>query len=73
LHRDLGKACHGPTAAGVDQRHYPFLASHLEVHDAAVATVQTVLPLPWKEARSKAINAVACTNKYHSCGRMRST
>jgi hypothetical protein len=41
-------------------------ASHLEVHEAAVAAVQSVLPLPWKEASAEAVNAVAYATKHHS-------
>jgi hypothetical protein len=41
-------------------------ASHLEAHEAAVAAVQSVLPLPWKEASAEAVNAVAYATRYHS-------
>jgi hypothetical protein len=34
-------------------------ASDQEAHEAVVAAVQSVLPLPWKEASAKAVNAVA--------------
>src|SRR5215475_11581437 len=36
-----------------------------EAHEAAVAAVQTVLPLPWQEASIEAANAVACATRYH--------
>jgi hypothetical protein len=41
-------------------------ASDQEAHEAAVAAVQSVLPLPWKEASAEAVNAVAYATKYHS-------
>jgi len=41
-------------------------ASDQEAHEAAVAAVQSVLPLPWKEASTEAVNAVAYATKYHS-------
>jgi hypothetical protein len=41
-------------------------AGHLDAHEAAVAAVQSVLPLPWKEASAEAVNAVAYATKYHS-------
>ena len=41
-------------------------ASDQAAHEAAVAAVQSVLPLPWKEASAEAVNAVAYTTKYHS-------
>jgi len=34
-------------------------ASDQEAHEAAVAAVQRVLPLPWREASAEAVNAVA--------------
>jgi len=40
-------------------------ASDQEAHEAAVAAVQTVLPLPWKEASAEAVNAVAYATRYH--------
>jgi hypothetical protein len=39
-------------------------ASEQEAHEAAVAAVQTVLPLPL-EARAGAVNAVAYATRYH--------
>jgi hypothetical protein len=41
-------------------------ASDQKAHEAAVAAVQSVLPLPWKEASAEAVNAVAYATKYHS-------
>jgi hypothetical protein len=41
-------------------------ASDHEAHEAAVAAVQALLPLPWKEASAEAVSAVAYTTKYHS-------
>jgi hypothetical protein len=41
-------------------------ASDQEAHEAAVAAVQEVLPLPRKEASAEAVNAVAYATKYHS-------
>jgi hypothetical protein len=41
-------------------------AGHQEAHEAAVAAVQTVLPLPWKEASAEAVNAIAYATKFHS-------
>jgi hypothetical protein len=40
--------------------------SNQEAHEAAVAAVQSVLPLPWKEASAEAVNVVAYATKYHS-------
>jgi hypothetical protein len=40
--------------------------SDQEAQEAAVAAVQSVLPLPWKEASTEAVNAVAYATKYHS-------
>jgi hypothetical protein len=40
-------------------------ASDQKAHEAAVAAVQTVLPLPWKEASVEAANAVAYATRYH--------
>jgi hypothetical protein len=34
-----------------------------EAHEAAVAAVQLVLSLPWKEASAEAVNAVAYATK----------
>ena len=41
-------------------------ASDHEAHEAAIAAVQSVLPLPWKEASAEAVKAVAYATKYHS-------
>src|SRR5262245_54265948 len=41
-------------------------ASHFEALDAAVAAVQAVLPLPWKEASAEAVNAIVYATKHHS-------
>ena len=41
-------------------------ASDQEAHEAAVAAVQTVMPLPWKEASAEVVNAVAYATRYHS-------
>jgi hypothetical protein len=41
-------------------------ATDQEAHEAAVATVLTVLPLPWKEASVEAVNAIAYATRYHS-------
>jgi hypothetical protein len=41
-------------------------ASHQDAHEAAVAAVRSVLPLPWEEASAEAVNAVAYATKYHS-------
>jgi hypothetical protein len=41
-------------------------SSDQEAHEAAVAAVQSVLPLPWKEASAEAVNAVAYATKHHS-------
>jgi hypothetical protein len=44
-------------------------ASDQEAHEAAVAAVQSVLPLPWKEASAEAVNAVAYARpSIHSDG-----
>jgi hypothetical protein len=40
-------------------------ASDQEAHEAAVAAVQTVLPLSWKEAGVEAVNAIAFATNYH--------
>jgi hypothetical protein len=40
-------------------------ADEHEAHDAAVAAVQTVLPLAWKEASVEAANAIAYATRYH--------
>ena len=41
-------------------------ASDQEAHEAAVAAVQTVLPLlSWKEASVEAVNAVAYATREH--------
>jgi len=42
--------------------------SHQEAREVAVAAVQTVLSLPWKETSVEAVNAVAHTTHYHSNG-----
>jgi len=42
------------------------MLSDREGHEAAVAAVQSVLPLTWKEASADAVNAVAYVTKYHS-------
>ena len=39
-------------------------ATDQEAHDAAVAAVQTLLPLPWTSA--EAVNANAYATRYHS-------
>ena len=41
-------------------------ASHQAAHEAAVAAVQEVLPMPWTEASVEAVNAVAYATRYHS-------
>jgi hypothetical protein len=41
-------------------------ATDQEAHEAAVAAVQSVLPLPWKEASAEAVNAIAYATRYHS-------
>jgi hypothetical protein len=41
-------------------------ASDQEAHLAAVAAVQTVLPLSRKEASVEAVNAIAYATKYYS-------
>jgi hypothetical protein len=41
-------------------------ATDHEAHEAAVAAVQTVLSLPWKEASAEAVNAIAYATRYHS-------
>jgi hypothetical protein len=41
-------------------------ASDHEAHLAAVAAVQEVLPLPYKEASTEAINAIAYATRHHS-------
>jgi len=43
-------------------------ASDQEAHEAAVAAVQTVLPLPWKEASVEAVNAIAYATRNHLSG-----
>jgi hypothetical protein len=40
-------------------------ANDHEAREAAVAAVQTVLPLPWQEASIEAANAVAYAIRYH--------
>src|SRR5262249_58508122 len=47
-----------PTMSGVG-------AEDREAHEAAVAAVQTVLPLPWQEASIEAVSAVAYATRYH--------
>ena len=39
-------------------------AGDQEAHEAAVAAVQTVLPLPWNEANVEAMNAVAYASSH---------
>jgi hypothetical protein len=41
-------------------------ASDQEAHEAAVAAVQEVLPLPWKEASAEAVNTIVYATRYHS-------
>jgi hypothetical protein len=41
-------------------------ATDKEAHEAAVAAVQTVLPLSWTEASVEAVNAIANATRYHS-------
>jgi hypothetical protein len=41
-------------------------ATDQEAHEAAVAAVQTVVPLAWKEASAEATNAIAYATRYHS-------
>jgi hypothetical protein len=41
-------------------------ASNHEAHEAAVAAVQAVWSLPWKEASAETVNAVAYASRYHS-------
>jgi hypothetical protein len=41
-------------------------ASDQDAHEAAVAAVQSVLPLPRKEASAEAVNAVAYATRNHS-------
>ena len=41
-------------------------SSDQAAHEAAVTAVQSVLPLPWKEASTEAVNAIVYTTKYHS-------
>jgi len=41
-------------------------ASDQEAHEAAVAAVQTVLPISWKEASAEAVNAIAYATRYQS-------
>jgi hypothetical protein len=41
-------------------------SSDQEAHEAAVAAVQSVLPLPWKEASAEAVSAVAYASRHHS-------
>jgi hypothetical protein len=41
-------------------------ASDQEAHEAAVAAVQQMLPLSWKEASVEAVNAIAYATRYHS-------
>lgn len=40
-------------------------ANDHEAHEAATAAFQTVLPLPWQEAGTEAVNAVAYATRYH--------
>jgi hypothetical protein len=41
-------------------------ASDQEAHEAAVAAVQSVLPLSWKEASDEAVNAIAYASREHA-------
>ena len=41
-------------------------ASDQQAHEAAVATVQSMWPVPFREASIEAINAVAYATRYHS-------
>ena len=41
-------------------------AGDREAHEAAIAAVQSVLPLTWKETSAEAVNAIAYATKYHS-------
>jgi hypothetical protein len=36
-----------------------------EAHEAAVAALQAVLPLSWKEASAEAVNAIAYAPRNH--------
>ena len=40
-------------------------ASDQEAHEAAVAAVQEVLPLPWIEASAEAVDAIAYATRHH--------
>jgi hypothetical protein len=40
--------------------------SDQQAHEAAVAAVREVWPLPWKEASAEAVNAIAYATRYHS-------
>jgi len=42
-----------------------YVAGASHQHEAAIAALQTVLSLPWKEARVEAANAVAYTTRNH--------
>jgi hypothetical protein len=37
-----------------------------EAHCAAVAALQAVWPLPWKEASAEAVAAIAYASRYHA-------
>jgi len=41
-------------------------ATDQEAHEAAVAAVQSVLPLPWKEASAEAVDWVAAGRPFSS-------
>jgi len=41
-------------------------ASDQEAHEATVAAVQEMLPLPWKEASTEALNTITYATRYHS-------
>jgi hypothetical protein len=40
--------------------------SHQQAHEAAVAALQEVWPLPWKEASAEAVDAIAHATRRHS-------
>jgi len=42
-----------------------YVAGASHQHEAAIAALQTVLSLPWKEARVEAANAVAYATRNH--------
>ena len=41
-------------------------SSHLDAPEGAVAAVQSVSPLSWKEASAEAVNVVTYATKFHS-------